>query len=99
MTGAATMEVEAHRSHYAAMEIDTIDLMLANASPAEAIGFLRWNAIKYLMRAGTKGGDRGEMEDYDKAVVYTTWLQEYVTTWQNDGRGRITSYRSKEAKK
>ncbi len=42
---------------------------------AEAIGFYRGNAIKYIMRAGDKGPAR---EDYEKAVHYLQKLLEIL---------------------
>lgn len=42
---------------------------------AEAIGFYRGNAIKYIMRAGDKGPAR---EDYEKAIHYLQKLLEIL---------------------
>lgn len=42
---------------------------------AEAIGFYRGNAIKYIMRAGDKGPAR---EDYEKAIHYIQKLLEIL---------------------
>ena len=42
---------------------------------AEAKGFYRGNAIKYIMRAGDKGPAR---EDYEKAIHYLEKLLEIL---------------------
>lgn len=42
---------------------------------SEAIGFYRGNAIKYIMRAGSKGPAR---EDYEKAIHYLEKLLEIM---------------------
>lgn len=42
---------------------------------AQAIGFYRGNAIKYIMRAGDKGPAK---EDYEKAVHYLEKLLEIL---------------------
>lgn len=42
---------------------------------AEAIGFYKGNAIKYIMRAGSKGPAR---EDYEKALHYIQKLLEVL---------------------
>lgn len=41
--------------------------------------FLRGNAVKYLMRAGRKGGTEGERLDLEKAIQYATWALEKAT--------------------
>ena len=48
--------------------IDTFD-------HAQAIGFYKGNAIKYIMRAGSKGPAR---EDYEKAIHYLEKLLEVL---------------------
>lgn len=42
---------------------------------AQAIGFYRYNALKYIMRAGDKGPAR---EDYEKALHYLEKLLEIL---------------------
>lgn len=64
-------------THYTAMPIQPWDVMQACMTDAEFVGFLRGNAIKYLMRAGSKGP---AAEDYAKAAHYLAQLQEVLAT-------------------
>jgi len=49
---------------------------VVDAGPhAQAIGFYRWNSLKYIMRAGDKGPAR---EDYEKAIHYLEKLLEIL---------------------
>jgi hypothetical protein len=57
--------------HYTAGGIETIDYLAAKLSPDELRGFLLGNALKYLSRAGKKGGAR---TDYEKARWYVERL-------------------------
>lgn len=61
--------------HYASMAgLEPIELMQLVLSPAEFIGFLKGNIIKYSMRAGKKQGEAAE-KDVAKAKRYTAWLR------------------------
>ena len=61
--------------HYASMiGLEPIELMQLVLSPAEVIGFLKGNIIKYSMRAGKKQGEAAE-KDVAKAKRYTEWLR------------------------
>lgn len=61
--------------HYASMVgLEPIELMQLVLSPAEFIGFLKGNIIKYSMRAGKKQGEAAE-KDVTKAKRYTEWLR------------------------
>lgn len=61
-------------THYKDRMIQPWDVV--DAGPhAQAIGFYRWNAIKYIMRAGDKGPAR---EDYEKAIHYLEKLLEIL---------------------
>lgn len=61
--------------HYASMVgLEPIELMQLVLSPAEFIGFLKGNIIKYSMRAGKKQGEAAE-KDIAKAKRYTQWLR------------------------
>ena len=62
--------------HYMAMPIQPIRFFQASMKPDEFKGFLKGNAIKYIMREGMKNGT----EDIEKAKVYVDWLVEYVKT-------------------
>lgn len=58
-------------AHYTAGGIECIDYLKAKLTPDEFAGFLRGNVIKYLSRAGKKGG---AVEDYKKAAWYLARL-------------------------
>jgi hypothetical protein len=61
--------------HYASMVgLEPIELMQLVLSPAEFIGFLKGNIIKYTLRAGKKQGEAAE-KDVAKAKRYTEWLK------------------------
>lgn len=65
-----------HQAHYTELEIQPIVIMLKDLSREEFMGFLKGNAIKYLLRADGKNGT----EDYAKAAVYTAWVKEFAET-------------------
>ena len=66
---------EHYDEHYASMVgLEPIELMQLVLSPAEFIGFLKGNIIKYSMRAGKKQGEAAE-KDTAKAKRYTQWLR------------------------
>jgi len=61
-------------NHYKDKLVQPWDVV--DAGPhAQAIGFYRGNAIKYIMRAGDKGPAR---EDYEKAIHYLQKLLEIL---------------------
>ena len=60
--------------HYKAKTIQPWDV-IDTFPHAEAIGFYRGNAIKYLMRAGSKT-DNPARQDYEKALHYIEKLLE-----------------------
>ena len=61
--------------HYKNMKVQPWDV-IDSMPHAQAIGFYRGNALKYIMRAGEKGPVR---EDYEKAVHYLEKLLEILT--------------------
>lgn len=61
--------------HYTAMAIQPWDAMQSCMSAEAFAGFLRGNAIKYLMRAGSKGP---AIEDIEKARHYLDKLIEVM---------------------
>lgn len=61
--------------HYKNRVIQPWDIIDSSFNHAEAIGFYKGNAIKYIMRAGSKGPAR---EDYEKAVHYLEKLLEVL---------------------
>jgi hypothetical protein len=60
--------------HYKKMRIQPWDV-IDSLDHAQAIGFYRGNALKYIMRAGEKGPAR---EDYEKARHYLDKLLEIL---------------------
>jgi len=54
-------------THYVDMKIQPWDVIDTNFEHAQAKGFYRGNALKYIMRAGSKGPAK---EDYQKALHY-----------------------------
>lgn len=71
-TSANTRQVAG--DHYKAKTIQPWDV-IDTFPHAEAIGFYRGNAIKYLMRAGSKT-DNPARQDYEKALHYIEKLLE-----------------------
>jgi hypothetical protein len=65
-----------NQSHYTGLPIQPIVLMLRDLPPEQFIGYLKGNALKYLLRADGKNGT----EDYAKAAVYAKWLDEFMNT-------------------
>ena len=61
-------------SHYKDRAIQPWDV-IDTFDHAQGIGFYKGNAIKYIMRAGTKGP---ATEDYEKAVHYLEKLLEIL---------------------
>jgi hypothetical protein len=60
-------------SHYKDMPMQPWDVMQAVLTPAEFIGFLKGNVIKYSLRAGKKAGAD---DDAEKAKHYAQKLKE-----------------------
>lgn len=60
--------------HYLKMSVQPWDV-IDTFDHAQAIGFYKGNAIKYIIRAGSKGPAR---EDYEKAVHYLEKLLEIL---------------------
>ena len=67
------MSKDPKSSYYDAGGIETIEVIKAKLTPDEYQGFLKGNAIKYLLRAGHKGDAQ---RDIEKASTYTNWLLE-----------------------
>lgn len=64
-----------HPKHYGGENAiyETIKVLEAWLTPVEFVGFLRGNVIKYLTRAGKKGGD----EQHDKDLAKARWYMDY----------------------
>lgn len=56
--------------HYTRMAIQTWDAMRAWMTSEEFLAYLRASAIKYLARAGKKGGPEKSLEDLRKGAHY-----------------------------
>ena len=54
-----------HPSHYNGGEVEVIDLI-----EQWGLGFCLGNAVKYICRAGRKGGKEELKEDLEKAIWY-----------------------------
>lgn len=65
-----------HQQHYTRLEIQPIMVMLKDLPPEQFMGFLKGNAIKYVLRADLKNGT----EDYAKAMRYAQWMAEFAMT-------------------
>lgn len=61
-------------THYKDMTVQPWEV-IDGLPPEQAVGFYRGNAIKYLMRAGTKGDG---VEDLRKARHYLDKLLEFI---------------------
>ena len=68
------MQKQIGGSHYKDRTIQPWDVV-DTFDHAQAIGFYKGNAIKYIMRAGSKGPAR---EDYEKAIHYLEKLFEVL---------------------
>lgn len=72
MTNTTSPEMVNHPDHYQTDSgIECIDAARAMLTPEEFQGAMKFNALKYLWRAGKKGA---ELEDFKKAAWYTSQL-------------------------
>lgn len=58
--------------HYQIAPVEPIEIMQLYLSPEQFQGYLRGNALKYLLRVGHKDESRKEL---DKAFQYVSWLR------------------------
>lgn len=63
MTKTTPHDAVNHPSHYTQYPVEVIEL-------TRHMSFDRGNAVKYIARAGFKGGPEKELEDIDKAIWY-----------------------------
>lgn len=63
-----------HDKHYQNAVVEPILVMQDFFSREELIGFLKGNILKYRLRAGHKGEEKGMKSDLDKIHVYEMWL-------------------------
>ena len=67
-------ETQIGGNHYVNKTVQPWQAMEAWMTHEEFVGFLRWNAIKYLARCGDKGG----VEDLKKSRHYLERLIEFI---------------------
>ena len=65
-----------NQKHYQIATTQPIEIMQMYLSPEEFQGFLRGNAMKYLLRVGHKDESSQEI---DKAYQYIMWLRQAVS--------------------
>jgi len=83
----------AHQPHYEDDKIQPIEIMRANFSKEELVGFYKGNVIKYVSRAQRKNG----VEDLEKAAVYLGWWIELEKgSCQHDRLIDVTSHEGSE---
>lgn len=70
-----TQEDTMHDEHYRDAVVEPILVMQSLFSHDEFIGFLKGNILKYRLRAGHKGGEKGMKGDLDKIHTYEEWLE------------------------
>lgn len=70
-----TQEDTMHDKHYRDSVVEPILVMQDFFSHDELIGFLKGNILKYRLRAGHKGGEKGMKDDLDKIHTYEEWLE------------------------
>jgi hypothetical protein len=73
-------------THYKDMAIQPVDVIEANFTKEEVIGYYRGNAVKYLLRAGNKTGNSFGQE-LAKAVHYCELLIAYRNKVENNEKG------------
>lgn len=74
------MDLEAldrHDDHYKKAVIEPIRIMRVFFTPAEFVGYLKGNILKYRLRIGLKGNEEDAKADMDKIRVYEEWLEKY----------------------
>lgn len=65
----------ANQKHYQIAAVEPIEIMQLYLSPEQLQGYLRGNALKYLLRLGHKDESTKEI---DKAYQYIKWLRQAV---------------------
>ena len=69
--------------HYNELEIQPIEVMQALLTPAEFLGFLKGNIIKYSYRCGKKDDPKSERAKFER---YTEWHQQALKGLRIDPR-------------
>ncbi|WP_170233267.1 DUF3310 domain-containing protein [Sporomusa termitida] len=75
-----------NQKHYQIARVEPIEVLQMYLSPEEFQGYLRGNALKYLLRVGHKDEPKKEV---DKAYQYSKWLRQAVN-------GKIINPRQEE---
>lgn len=68
-SGLTSKDIINSPNHYTVGGYEAIDVMQAKLTPDEFIGYLKGNALKYLMRANYKG-------DHDNDIAKSRWYLE-----------------------
>lgn len=78
--GETAVDNRAHNSHYTKIDgyPQPIETIRDSLTPEEFAGYLKGNALKYMLRAGEKVGEPVE-KDLDKGRVYSRWFAEWNT--------------------
>jgi|TARA_X000001388_G_scaffold7963_1_gene4879 hypothetical protein len=73
--------------HYQNKSIQTCDAIMSQMTPEENIGGLRFNALKYLCRFGSKGGQTidGAIIDLEKSSWYIEKLIKFLKKCKKEG--------------
>ena len=69
--------------HYNELDIQPIEVMQALLTPAEFLGFLKGNIIKYSYRCGKKDAPESERAKFER---YTEWYQQALKGLRIDPR-------------
>ena len=69
--------------HYNELEIQPIEVMQALLTPAEFLGFLKGNIIKYSYRCGKKDDPKSELAKFER---YQEWYQQALKGLRIDPR-------------
>jgi hypothetical protein len=64
-----------NQKHYQIAPVEPVEIMQMYLSPEQFQGYLRGNALKYLLRVGHKDESKKEI---DKAYQYIKWLRKVV---------------------
>lgn len=63
----------AHQKHYQIAPVELIEILQMYLPPEQFQGYLRGNALKYLLRMGHKDEPKKEI---DKAYQFSKWLRQ-----------------------
>lgn len=72
--GSSPEKEDTTRNHYSSLELDAWDIMEANASKEEALGFIKYNIIKYAL-----GEKEQNITDFSNIIDYAKLGKEWAT--------------------